>query len=220
MTILALGISLCINSHPVSAQVGSASDLITTVNALRAAQGLAPYVVDSYLMSFAQAQSNYMASLGTWTHSRPDGTTAFDHGIKENVAMGTNMSVEHCVYTVWSDWVHWQTMVGYAGGKVGAGVKEADGNIYYTLNVLPEGSSVEEPSQEETPQLPQASPTYYSSIITSTPDDDGIIIHIVQYGESLWSIAIAYGVPIDEILRNSGLSPSTTEVFERQQLIV
>jgi uncharacterized protein YkwD len=229
MVMVMLIVISALSYQPASAQTGTASEMIATVNSLRQSQGLAPYTVDSYLMDFAQSHSNYMASIGTWTHTRADGTTAFDVGIKENVAMGTNMSVQYCVYTVWSDWVHWETMTGFSGGKVGAGVTVADGNVYYTLNVLPEDSVVQDitnPAAQDEPvaalqsQPEEATAVFISSVITSTPDESGIIIHTVQYGETLWTIAEAYGVTIDVILTNSSLPLSTTEVFEGQRLII
>lgn len=220
-TFLVLIFSSTFFVSPGSAQAGSASELINTVNSLRQSQGLLPYTVDSFLMGFAQSQSDYMASLGTWTHTRPDGSTAFDYGIKENVAMGTGMSVSYCVYTVWSDYVHWNTMVGYATGSVGAGVTIKDGNVYYTLNVLPGDSTYTEPGEEESSDEDLVEPVrWIQQVVTSTPDEFGIITHTVQYGETLWTIAEAYGVPIDQILRNSGLALSTTQVFEGQELII
>lgn len=138
--------------------------------------------------------------------------------------MGTNMSVSYCVYTVWSDWVHWETMVGYVDGSVGAGVTTVNDNVYYTLNVLPAGSVVEDGASPASaailPQQQQATSVPFTQLITATPDEDGIIIHVVQYGESLWSIAIAYGVKIEQILKNSNLSPATSEVFEGQRLVI
>lgn len=218
-------LSLMIN-QPTSAQTGTAAELIAGVNALRQSQGLAPYSIDSFLMSYAQTHSDYMASLGTWTHTRADGSTAFDAGIKENVAMGTNMSVNYCIYTVWSDWVHWETMVGYETGSVGAGVAFASGNVFYTLNVSP-GNAVntgytnaDEDTSTVQYEVAQSTTEYIGQVITNTPDPNGIIMHTVQYGETLWSIAIAYGVTIDEILKNSGLALGTTEVVEGQQLLI
>ena len=225
-TLLVLILTSISFDTPVSAQAGSASELINTVNSLRQSQGLAPYTVDSFLMSFAQSQSDYMASLGTWTHTRPDGSTSFDYGIKENVAMGTGMSVSYCVYTTWSDAVHWNTMVGYSTGSVGAGVTVRDGNVYYTLNVLPGDSTYTEPGEEDSSDedssinAQQEPVRWIQQVVTTTPDEFGIITHTVQYGETLWTIAEAYGVPIDQILRNSGLALSTTEVFEGQELII
>ena len=67
-------------------------------------------------------------------------------------------------------------------------------------------------SQEtEVPILPVA---------TVTPNADGIIIHVVQYGETLWAISQAYGVPSATILSNSSLSQETTELYEGQTLII
>jgi len=222
-----LALILLMGFQPVSAQAGTPTDLIAAVNNLRQSQGLTPYTVDGFLMDFAQSHSDYMASLGTWTHTRADGSTSFDYGIKENVAMGSNMSVQYCVYTVWSDWVHWETMTAYAGGKVGAGVAVVDGNVYYTLNVLPEGSVVESRNtvadntdSEIVSFQQQETAVPFSALVTSTPDEDGIIIHEVQYGETLWTISQAYGVPIDEILRNTGLSLTTTTVYEGQDLLI
>jgi LysM repeat protein len=211
--------------QPVSAQAGSAADLINTVNALRQGMGLAPYTVDSYLMGFAQTHSNYMASIGRWTHTRSDGTTASQYGIKENVAMGTNMSIQYCIYTVWSDWIHWQTMTAYETGKIGAGVAMAGDVVYYTLNVLPGESVVNQPAPtsgaaQPVSQSAQIQPMNFSTIVTSTPGPDGAVIHTVQAGETLWTIAISYDVLIDQILTNSGLSLGTTQVFEGQVLII
>ena len=222
MTVLALFLTWTIFFQPVTAQGGGASDLINGVNQLRQNQGLAPYSVDSFLMGFAQSHSDYMASIGRWTHTRADGTTAYDYGIKENVAMGSNMSIQYCIYTVWSDWVHWQTMTAYESGRVGAGVTVVGGTVYYTLNVIPEGGSVQQPAPTSNPgtQNVQNQPMIISQLVTSTPDQDGAVIHIVQYGETLWTISEAYDVPIDQILTNSGLSQGTTQVFEGQRLVI
>ncbi len=216
--ICTISLALLYPLQPVQAQAGSADDLIAEVNALRQSKGLAPYTIDTYLMDFAQSQSNYMATLGSWTHTRADGSTAFQYGIQENVAMGTNMSVSYCVYTAWSDYVHWKTMIEYATGSVGAGVAFSGENVFYTLNVRP-GDSLEPDLQVSLVENDTPEP-YVNEIITSTPNADGIVIHYVKYGESLWSIAIAYGTTGAEIMTNSGNNPSATDVYEGQMLII
>ena len=224
--LLTLLLILMAPMRTVQAQAGTAADLISGVNSLRQSQGLEPYTTDSYLMSFAQTHSNYMASLGTWTHTRADGSTAFDYGIKENVAMGTNMSIGYCIYTVWSDYTHWVTMVGYNGGKVGAGVAIADNTVYYTLNVIPSGSTVSDNPEasvdigDDTNVVAQETEVWIYPVTTVTPNADGIIIHTVKYGETLWDISQAYGVPIETILTNSHISLETTAVYEGQTLII
>ncbi|MCJ7695801.1 MAG: LysM peptidoglycan-binding domain-containing protein, partial [Anaerolineaceae bacterium] len=59
-----------------------------------------------------------------------------------------------------------------------------------------------------------------SQIITSTPDKDGIVVHVVKAGETLWAIAIAYGTTGAEILINSGFNPNATGVFVGQVLTI
>ncbi|MFW5713358.1 MAG: LysM peptidoglycan-binding domain-containing protein [Brevefilum sp.] len=63
-------------------------------------------------------------------------------------------------------------------------------------------------------------PVPIAPVITSTPNSDGIIIHTVQYGETLYTISEAYEVPIDQILSNTGLSQTTTEIREGQELVI
>jgi LysM repeat protein len=223
-TLIAITIILllltAIPASDIKAQAGSAYDLIAEVNSLRSSRGLSPYNIDSGLMSFAQTQSNYMASLGYWTHTRSDGSTAWDHGIQENVAMGTNMSTSFCVYNIWSDYVHWKTMVNYATGNVGAGVASSGDTVYYTLNVRP-GEEVVDSNIVNAPVYQATETTeYISPIITSTPDNLGYVTHKVNYGETLWMIAIAYGTTMNEILINSGLGTGSTDVFAGQVLTI
>jgi len=66
----------------------------------------------------------------------------------------------------------------------------------------------------------QSTPVPISAVATNTPNEDGIITHTVKYGETLFTISQAYGVPIDQILNNSGLGQSTTEIREGQVLLI
>lgn len=46
---------------------------------------------------------------------------------------------------------------------------------------------------------------FIQPVVTTTPNPDGSVIHKVESGQSLWSIAIAYGVTIAQILEWNGL---------------
>ena len=76
------------------------------------------------------------------------------------------------------------------------------------------------PSHPVSAQEEQDTAVPLAPVITSTPGQDGIIIHTVQYGETLYTISEAYGVPIDQILRNTGLPLSTTEILAGQELLI
>jgi LysM repeat protein len=69
-------------------------------------------------------------------------------------------------------------------------------------------------------QAGQATATPATGIVTSTPRPDGAIIHVVGSGQSLWAIAIAYGVKINDILKLNNLPPTTTVVYVGQKLTI
>ncbi len=81
---------------------------------------------------------------------------------------------------------------------------------------------VEYPLQNQALNIEQQEPTplYSSNIPTSTPQSDGAIYHIVQAGENLWSIAVAYGMTGAEIMTLTGNSPETTDVYIGQVLTI
>jgi hypothetical protein len=56
-------------------------------------------------------------------------------------------------------------------------------------------------------------------VTTSTPDENGLVFHEVQYGQTLWAIAIEYGVKIDEIRALNNLG-ATTEIYPGDRLLV
>jgi LysM repeat protein len=214
----------------VEAQTENAYDLISVVNGLRASKGLEAYQIDSYLMSYAQQHADYMASIQSATHTHSDGSVAWESGIQENVAMGTEgiITSSFVVYQIWSDWIHWHIMVDYASGDVGAGVAlGTDGNVYYVLNVRA-GDTVQPavPTSSSGSVAPTSSgtrtatPDLISLMIKSTPAVDGSIIHTVGYGQSLWSIAIAYDVKIDQIRSLNSIPQDYSTIFTGQELLI
>ncbi len=67
---------------------------------------------------------------------------------------------------------------------------------------------------------PQTALTPISSVVVSTPNPDGSIIHIVQYGQTLVMIAEAYGVPISQIRSLNGMPENISDIYEGQRLII
>ena len=65
-----------------------------------------------------------------------------------------------------------------------------------------------------------STPQPVAALVTNTPAADGSIVHIVGYGQSLWEIAISYGLTIDQIRGLNGLSGDTTAIYAGQRLVL
>jgi LysM repeat protein len=222
--VIAVLLTVLAPAQAVGAQAGSAGDLIAAVNAERSANGLAAYSVDSSLMSLAQAQSNYQASIGACTHLRADGSGPGDHGISaENVACGAGLSVEDAIQGEWTDSVHTATLLGPNTGKVGAGETVKNGSVYYTLDVvrLTGGFYSRQAQQAGTPGTPDQQSATATPILTSTPNADGSVAYVIQYGETLIEIANAYGITLAELYANNpSLDPKNPQYRAGQVLII
>jgi LysM repeat protein len=205
----------------------SAMDLINAVNQYRASYGLAPYEVDNELMSIAQTHSDYQASINDCTHMRADGSQPQDHGISsENIAMGSGGDVSPIVSSVWQDYWHFHTMVGYSSGRVGAGAAESNGYFYYTLDVKNTGEYTRLADEVFGGQTPiaasgeGATPAGIKPITTATAGDDGAVVHIVESGQSLWGISEAYGVAIPTLAAINGIDAANPVLWVGQSVIV
>lgn len=195
----------------------SPAELIGAVNALRASRGLSPYSQNSILMGTAQGQADYMASTGNITHTGPGGVTVTQRLLSagyplagdlslggfrsENIIAGYGMTPADAVQAWTGDSPHLNTMTSTDLQEIGAGVAEAGGMNYYVIDTArPTGSGA---PQAYTPGAEESFSAALNEIIVpvsmSTPDARGDIIHVVQAGQSLWQIAIAYGVKIDTI---------------------
>ncbi len=219
----------------------SASDLINEVNALRAANGLPAYQVNTILMSIAQQQADYMASIQTVTHYGADGTRPFQRALNagyplsgdvalggffsENIQAGLNLSAADAVSEWQGDYDHLNTMLSPDLTDAGAGVAVVNNVYYYVLDAGASGNSA--PVGGEGTSAPGAStatpyaPATVSSqqpLITSTPEEDGSVYHTVKSNEALWSIALAYDVKVDEIKKLNGLA--SNDIYVGQKLLI
>lgn len=222
--------------QPAAAQAGDPWQLIAEVNALRASYGLPAYEVNSALMAAAQSHSEYQAQLGAWTHSGPGGSRPHDRAVaagygggaqvyvSENVAMGADLSPATTVYQLWQDAVHLETMISPDYTHIGAGAAQADGTVYYTIDV---GYIAGEPGADSPPAGTQPAPGGAPAptaialvpIAAATPRPDGAIIHVVQYGQFLENIAKTYKIPLNNLLEQNYLNINTV-IFPGDKLII
>ena len=201
-------------------------DLINAVNALRAAYGLPPYSINSTLMFTAQNQADFMAASGQVTHSGPGGITLTQRllaagyplagdlslgGFRaENITSGSEtMAAESAIQGWMRDAPHQNTMLSPNLTEIGAGVAIANGRAYLVIDAA-------RPTNAPNPPLDATSVVGSGTIVPaveapivpvtlSTPNASGEVLHEVQYGQSLWQLAISYGVRIDDIKRLNGL---------------
>ena len=203
------------------AQGDSTTTVINTINQLRAQNGLAALEPHPALMQIAQQHSQYQASIGTWTHVSADGSrpkdrayaAGFGNGatifISENVAFGTDMSIMETINGPWNDPDHHHTMYNSNAKYIGAGVAYSGDFVFYTVDT---GYWVGDPAP--TPENPVVSITPAGSIIptavpvvAATPLPDGTVKHIVQGGQTLWTISAVYNIPLDELRELNGFEP-------------
>ena len=198
------------------AQSETPYDLIEEVNNLRALHGLEAYQVDPWLMAYAQEHSEYQARMQSGTHLHSDGKLPWEIGIQENVAGGEEgyVAVAVVVYEIWVDWGHRHILTGYTKGEIGAGMARGDnGQVYYTVDIRP--------AKGEPTVVPElGTPAPLRPYVTNTPDTDGAIFHVVGPGEALWSIAISYGVKVDDIRRLNGIPGDSTVIQVGQKLLI
>jgi len=201
----------------IHAQSNSAMDLIIAINGVREDYSLAAYQIDNALMTSAQQHAQYMAEIGQITHNRADGTTLKSLGFDENIAGGTNLTVQVVVFSLWTDTTNRDPIVKYPFGKVGAGMAVKDDLVYYVLQV--QETQVGLAAQPTINYQITPDPNLVSDVMTSTPQLDGSIIHEVLDGQSLWSIAIAYNITIADIIAWNNLLP-TPVIFVGERLVV
>ncbi len=216
-------------------RLATAYELIDAVNRYRGQNGLPPYSVSSILMGTAQAQAEYMASLGTWTHTGPGGTSPKDRltaagyqwaFVSENVMQTGNLQAtgwDLVTHKEWADSDHQYTMLSTHLCEVGAGVAVNGALAYYVLDAAcPSGSSGSTGVSTPVPGATSSGsggvvPTLVT-VIPNTPKPDGSISHLVRPGETLWSIAIAYKTTIAELKSINNLP--TDEIFPNQTLLI
>jgi LysM repeat protein len=203
-------------AQPGRAQAGDPYSLIDAVNTLRLNNGLPPYEINNTLMSIAQGHSNYQASIGQVTHIGPGGTRPRDRAaaagyggggtffISENIAGGTNLSVDEVISWWLGDDPHIQTMLGANYREIGAGVAEADGFVYYTIDCAYVAGGNYTPYPTSQPGGPTALPYY--AVQTTTPNSDGSIVHTIRPGQNLTLIANAYGLKVEELMELNHLT--------------
>lgn len=240
-TFVGLG-STSVSRAAPNVQPGFASspwELVEAVNSLRLNYRLAPYSISAVLMSTAQAQADFLAATGSMTHSGPGGIGVTERLLaagyplagdlslggfrSENITGGKeSMSAQDAVEAWTGDSPHLTTMISPNLTEIGAGVAVRGGRVYYVIDcALPTtggASQVVSTSVAGGSAIPTTEAAVVMLVDLSTPNADGDVVHEIKAGQSLWQIAIAYGVKIDEIRNLNGLSGN--DIYPGNKLLI
>jgi uncharacterized protein YkwD/LysM repeat protein len=210
----------------------SPSVIIEAVNNLRLSNGLNALVVHSVLMQVAANQANALAaSQGAVGHQRPCGMTLGQEMLMLGFPLWGDLSqdgyrsenwvtastVEQVISSWLGDDLHANTMLSPERSDIGAAV--AFGDQYYV--VLETALKTNTGQHQSTAHdiltgIPMTQTMCYGyasgeisqysiPIVVSTARPDGDIVHEVQYGQTLWSLAEKYKISVEQIKLLNGL---------------
>ena len=195
----------------------TAFDLIIAMNTVRVSFGNRALVEDPIINAVAQSTAEIMAANQmSWHIGDVDGRLAaagYGGGAKvwatENFAYG-NHSIDE-IMVAWSDQSHLLPAVNPAYCHVGAGVAKAgNGMTYYVLQAAyvagkscgeytSPGGGTTHPGGDTSGGSTGAISQLIVPVKIATPDVDGKVFHVVEAGQSFWSIAVTYKITIRDL---------------------
>lgn len=191
------------------------ADMISLMNSWRSGYWSNALIEDAALNQCAQATADEMNRTQAWDHlaniGYPSASTrcaGFGFGggstvfVTENWATHSNMTID-ILAGYWADYWHMLPATEQQYRYIGVGIS----GDYYVLQAGAiaddSGSNTAVGSGSSSTEIPDGSTpivnNYVVSFPTSTPDLDGNISHVVKSGETLYTIAVNYGVTIDAI---------------------
>ena len=187
-------------------------------------------------MAAAQNQANYLANTygstppgETEGHVGDGGSDATDRAkqvgytvitgvqVRETWAgVDAGVSLDSLLNDVWGDADNSGILLNEYATQIGAGVAQVDNIVYYVVNIAVDYSVSPTSSTltSKTTETPGVVP-----VEVATPLADGSIIHIVEKGQALWSIAITYGVSVAQIQALNNLSENAA-IYEGDHLLI
>jgi uncharacterized protein YkwD len=219
----------------------TAAQVVKAVNSLRENNGLSPLNVHPVLMQVAQTEADGIAN-GMPGHWRPNGLTLGQWLVSLGYPLAGDLSLDGFRSENWlmartaneaiqawqGDAEHSNTMLSPDRSDIGVGIAVADQVYIVLLTALRTSSG--KMQTDANPLLTQVAASggaasgslfsqYIKPVLVSTARPDGNVVHKIQYGQSLWSLAVAYHTTIDQLRAWNNLGQDTT-VYEGQYLLV
>lgn len=236
-SLLAAMLALPHSAAASGAQQGSPSQVIALINAYRAGSGLPAYQENGILMVTAQGQADYLASIqgsGGDIHAGPGGSRPRDrvfaagYGggeqifVSEIAKYGLNETPEGAVGWWKTSQIHNDTMLASTYVEIGCGVATDGNSRYYYVcltGYIAGGAYVPSSGSSSSSSAQQVAVPVMIPVTKADPQPDGSIVHIIRTGQTLWTLAAVYEVPLQQILELNGFTESQV-VHPNDEVIV
>jgi hypothetical protein len=230
-----------INVFPIrvfAQDISPVDQLIGYINAYRESKGLGVLTPNPHLMAAAQAQADYLAktynvdkggdgSIGERQTSPKDRAYQYGYAPWEQYDVVENWIVLNKDYpldkVLTNDW--WRKEYqqknfldgwGNTNKDIGVGIAQQGNVVFYIVDI---GYTFD--SAGMIMSTNEAGEVFsYTPVITSTPNPDGSIIHIVKEAENLLLIALSYNVSLQTIREYNGFTTQGVIIFPGQQIVI
>ncbi|MCB8981702.1 MAG: LysM peptidoglycan-binding domain-containing protein [Ardenticatenaceae bacterium] len=221
-----IGILLClfvVVGETTAVHAQSASAIFQEVNQFRINNGLVPFQYNNALAAAAQNQANFMAANTIFSsHIGAGGSTPQSRAaaagyvgrVTENIVGGTGMTAARGLTWWVNSPVHYNTLITSRYQEAGTGFATNGTDNFYVLLV---GQASDTPPQSVVDDSPE--PLYITPITLAQPGEDGSIVHVVQEGQALWSLAAHYDVALSDLLLFNSL-PANAIVQPGDQITI
>jgi uncharacterized protein YkwD/LysM repeat protein len=219
LLLLALSTQFLVAAPTFIPPQGTPGEVIALINAYRAENGLPALTENPILAQTAQGQADYLISqpMGTVgdVHAGPGGSRPKDRAYAAGYGGGGGISVSEIVKggvdeTPDSAMAWWKTspphnntMLSPYYTEVGGGAAtDGNGRWWYVADFGNQsGGAYVAPSEQGTPFVAQP---VMIPVTKADPQPDGSLIHIVRTGQTMWTIAAVYDVPLDQLMQLNG----------------
>lgn len=219
--LLALSVQFLTAAPTFMPPEGSPGEVLALINAYRAENGLPALVENSTLSYIAQAQADYLISqpMGTVgdVHEGPGGSRPKDRAFAAGYGGGQGISVSEIVKggideTAESALAWWKTspphnntMLTTFSQEIGAGAAtDGNGRWWYVADFGYQSGGAYVSSDSSAQGTPIAAVEIMIPVTVADAQPDGSIVHIVRTGQTLWTIAAVYKVPLEQVMQLNG----------------
>lgn len=198
---------------PLAAQSDPASEIFQLINQFRASKGLPPFQYNGTLAAAAQAHANWMASTSIVSHTGAGGSSPLSRStavgytgyVVENIVGGNQMSPRSGLIWWQNSPIHYNTLVTNRYPQAGVGFStNGQQNMYVLVVGRPPGPN--ESGPEVASPDTSAAPLIITPIRLAEPREDGSIVHVIQQGQAMWTIAAYYDVDLGYLYLINGLT--------------